>query len=240
MSKYLTKLVSKEIVAEDTMAFHFERPLGFNWEAGQSLDITLIKPAETDGEGSTRTFSIVSAPYEQDVTITTRMRDTAFKRVLRKMEPGTEVKMAEPSGSFTLHEKESRPAVMLVGGIGITPFMSMIKDATKNNLPIKIFLFYSNRRPEDSVFLDQLKDLQNQNPNFKFIPTMTEMNKSAQSWSGETGYINREMIEKHVPDRTDAVYYSAGPQAMITAMRKVLRDMGVSKDDIKTEEFTGY
>jgi ferredoxin-NADP reductase len=237
---YPSELISKETVAEGTMAFHFKKPEGFVWKAGQSIDLTLVNPPETDTEGNTRAYSIAAAPYEKDIMIATRMRDTAFKRVLKNADPGISVEIAGPFGSFTLHQKESRPAIMLVGGIGITPFYSMIKDATENKLPHKIYLFYSNRRPEDATFLQQLKDLKNKNDNFTFIPTMTDIEKSAVLWSGEQGYVTKEMIEKYVPDRDDAVYYSAGPQSMVTAMRQILNGMGVSDDDIKTEEFTGY
>jgi ferredoxin-NADP reductase len=238
--KFQTELLSQETVAEGTMSFHFKKPDGFEFKAGQTVDITLINPPETDAEGNMRTFSIAAAPYEPDIRIATRMRDTAFKRILKNTEPGLVVSMEGPIGSFTLHQKETRPAIMLVGGIGITPFMSIIKDATKRKLPHKIYLFYSNRRPEDTVFLADLKKLAQGNNNFTFVPTMTDMGKSSQPWSGETGYITKEMIEKYVPDRTDAVYYSAGPQTMVTAMRKILNDAGVSDDDIRTEEFSGY
>jgi ferredoxin-NADP reductase len=150
------------------------------------------------------------------------------------------VEIAGPFGSFTLHEKSARPAIMLVGGIGITPFRSIVKDATEHSLPHNIYLFYSNRRPEDAAFLDELTGLQQKNQNFHFIPTMTEMEKSSRPWNGETGYITREMIERHVPNREDAVYYSAGPAMMVSAMRKIITDMGVSGDDFRTEEFIGY
>jgi ferredoxin-NADP reductase len=237
---YLSKLLSKETVAEGTMAFYFEKPEGFGWKAGQSIDLTLVNPTETDGEGNMRAYSIASAPYEKNIMITTRMRDTAFKRVLKNAEVGLPVEIAGPFGDFTLHLKESRPAIMLVGGIGITPFFSMIKNATEKKLPHKIFLFYSNRRPEDTAFLKELKDLETKNQNFTFIPTMTAMEKSKVSWGGETGYITKEMIEKYVPEKENAMYYSAGPQEMVVAMRKILSEMNISDDDIRTEEFPGY
>lgn len=228
------------MIAEGTMAFYFRKPEGFTWKAGQSIDLTLVNPPETDAEGNTRAFSIAAAPHEPHLMIATRMRDTAFKRVLKNAEIGLPVEIAGPFGSFTLHQKESRPAIMLVGGIGITPFYSMIKDAAERKLPHKIYLFYSNRRPEDTAFFEQLSDIEKINSNFVFIPTMTNMEKSSVSWDGEKGFITRDMIEKYVSNRTDALYYSAGPQPMVAAMRKILSEMGVSDDDIRTEEFTGY
>jgi ferredoxin-NADP reductase len=238
--QYSSKLVSKEIIAEGTMAFHFEKPEGFEWKAGQSIDLTLVNPPETDTEGNTRAYSIAASPASPHLTIATRMRDTAFKRVLKEAPLGMPVEIAGPFGSFTLHVAESRPAVMLVGGIGITPFLSMVEDAAERNLPHTIYLFYSNRRPEDAAFLQKLENAQKRNPHFIFIPTMTDMDKSSAEWSGETGRISRELIEKHVPIRGDEVYYSAGPAAMVAAMRTLLTEMGVSDDDIRTEEFTGY
>lgn len=238
--KYAAQLLSKETVAEGTMAFHFSRPEGFEWKAGQSMDLTLVQPPETDTEGNTRAFSIVSTPDESTLTITTRMRDTAFKRTLKNAEAGFAVEVEGPFGSFTLHEKENRPAIMLVGGIGITPFMSMIKDAAKRKLPHNIYLFYSNRRPEDTAFLRELQEIAKENKNIVFVPTMTEMEKSGAEWNGERGYITKEMIERYAPERADAVYYSAGPQAMVAAMRKILNENNISNDDIRTEEFSGY
>src|SRR5690242_20345151 len=106
-----TKLEKHELVAEGTMAFHFAKPPGFEFRAGQSIDLTLLNPPETDGEGNTRAFSLASAPFDPDLMIATRMRDTAFKRVLGKASPGLEVRIDGPSGSFVLHRKAERPAV---------------------------------------------------------------------------------------------------------------------------------
>src|SRR6185437_7112702 len=111
--------------------------------------------------------------------------------------------------SFTLHENTKRAAVFLSGGIGITPFHSIIKDATEKKLPHKLILFYSNRRPEDTAFLTELQDLAKQNPNFTLVATMTDMEKSAQKWEGERGYITVEMLKKYVTDDMNPIYYLA-------------------------------
>lgn len=234
------QLLKKELVAEGTMRFHFSRPDGFEYMAGQSLDLTLVDPPETDAEGNTRAFSLVSIPSEPELSITTRLRDTAFKRVLQGLEEGAPLACDGPFGSFMLHEKPERSAVFLSGGIGITPFYSIIRDALTRGLPHKITLFYSNRRPEDAAFLDELTALAAQHSTFSFVPTMTLMEKSAQPWSGETGYIDAGMIERHCSEAMDPIYYLAGPASMVAAMRKALNEIGVSNDDIRTEEFSGY
>jgi ferredoxin-NADP reductase len=240
MTKYTTKLNERRDVAEGTMAFHLEKPPGFQFKAGQYMNVTLIDPPETDAEGNTRSFSIASAPFETDLVVTTRMRDTAFKRVFRTITLKSEIRISGPFGSFTLHTDASRPAVFLVGGIGITPFRSMILQAAKDKLALKLYLFYSNRRPEDAAFLDDLQKAEKQNPNYKFIGTMTDIRKSKRPWQGETGYITEEMLRKWVRDLNGPIYYMAGPPGMVAAMRQMVTTSGIAADDIRTEEFTGY
>jgi ferredoxin-NADP reductase len=240
MPIYKTILRRKEEIADGTMAFHFEKPGGFVFKAGQFGDFTLINPVETDAEGNIRGFSLASAPYEGDVMFATRMRDTAFKRILKTMEVGTEVSLDAPYGSFTLHNNSRTPAVFLTGGIGVTPVRSIVLQAANDKLLHKIFLFDSNRRPEDAAFLDQLMEAQDKNPNYTFIGTMTEIEKSSRKWDGERGYITKSMLVKYIGDLTLPIYYIAGPAAMVTAMRKTLNEAGVDDDNIRTEEFSGY
>ena len=222
------------------MAFYFEKPEGFVYKAGQFADYTLINPAETDAEGNIRGFSLASAPYEDFLMFATRMRDTAFKRVLKRMELGTELTLDAPYGSFTLHNNARIPAVFLTGGIGVTPARSIVLQAAHDKLPHKILLFDSNNRPEDAAFLDELTEVQKENPNYTFVGTMTQMEKSSRAWHGEIGYINKEMLAKYISDLTSPIYYIVGPAAMVDALRNVLNDAGVNTDNIRTEEFTGY
>lgn len=236
----MVKLIGRELVAEGTMAFHFTKPDGFLYKAGQFGDFTLIDPPETDAEGNIRGFSLASAPYEKDLTIATRLRDTAFKRVMRELPDGTQLKLDAPYGSFTLHRKATLPAVFLTGGIGITVVRSILLDAIHQGVPRRIALFYSNRRPEDAAFLEELRQLAAQNPQVTFVPTMTKMERSRQAWTGETGYITQEMLQRYVDDLTTPIYYSTGPATLVAAMRNLLNEAGVDDDAIRTEEFTGY
>ena len=236
----MASLTKREEIAEGTMAFHFAKPSDFQFRAGQSIDLTLVNPPETDGEGNMRAFSIASSPFDGDLMIATRMRDTAFKRVLRNAALGLKVQIEGPSGSFVLHRKTEKPAVFLAGGIGITPFLSIIRQAAHDKAPHHIHLFYSNRRPEDTAFLDLLSEAARQNANFHLIATMTEMDKSHRQWQGETGFINKGMLERHLPSLHGPIYYLAGPPAMVAAMRGMLTEAGIDEDDIRTEEFSGY
>jgi ferredoxin-NADP reductase len=222
------------------MVFQFEKPPGFDFNPGQSADLTLLNPPETDSEGNVRTFSIASAPFEDQLMFATRMRDTAFKRWLKKMPLGTVVKMESAMGSFTLHKNSAKPAVFLAGGIGITPFSSIVRQADHDHAPHKLYLFYSNRRPEDAPFLEVLQSLEKTNSNFRFIATMTDMPRSKKTWNGETARISREMLSKYLNDLQGPIYYIAGPPAMVSRMRKMLVASGVDEDDIRTDEFAGY
>lgn len=240
MPDHTIKLTKSEEVAEGTMAFHFTRPDGFDFQAGQSMDITLIDPPETDAEGDVRTFTIASSPFEDQLMIATRMRDTAFKRTLRKASPGFKVNMKGPDGSLTLRTNATRPVVFLTGGIGITPFLSMIRQAVKDKLHREIYLIDSNHSPEDAPFLQLLQDLAAEQPHIHFIPTMTKLKSSYSTWLGETGKVDAAMLSRHLPYGVKPIYYIAGPPAMVAAMHKLLLAAKVEKEDIHSEDFSGY
>ena len=240
VSAYASRLLNRVEVAEGTIAFHFEKPTGFDFKPGQSADLTLPNPPETDAEGNVRTFSIASAPFEDQLMFATRMRDTAFKRSLKKMPLGTVVKMDSAMGSFTLHKNSAKPAVFLAGGIGVTPFSSIVRQADHDRAPHKLYLFYSNRRPEDAPFVEVLQNVEKTNPQFRFIATMTEMRRSKKTWNGETGRIDQEMLSKYLNELRGPIYYVAGPPALVSGMRKMLVASGVDEDDIRSDEFSGY
>jgi len=233
---YTITLTRRESIAANTMAFYFTKPQDFNYKAGQYADFTLLHPLETDAEGNKRTFSLASAPFETELMIATRMRDTAFKRSLRDMPLGGELTLEGSFGSFSLSGDPQKPAVILTGGIGVTFARSMIAQATKQQSPQKVFLFYSNHTPADAAFLDEFKNLAQQNPHFVFVPTMTD----DPEWTGETGAISLDLLQKYVGDVNLPTYYLAGPSALVGAMRKLLLEANVNKVNIRADQFVGY
>src|SRR2546421_11608257 len=134
-------LLRREAVAANPLAFWFEKPQGFSYQAGQNALFTLTRPAEMDAYGASRPFTLASAPHESDLMVATRMRNTAFKRSLAAMPLGMPLRIQGPAGTMVLHEDEARPAVFLAAGIGITPFRAMALDAAQRNLPHGIRLF---------------------------------------------------------------------------------------------------
>jgi ferredoxin-NADP reductase len=150
------------------------------------------------------------------------------------------VQIEGPFGSMTLPQNSTRSLVMLAGGIGITPFLSMIRQAQHDNRAGEMFLFYSNRRLEDAPYFVELQQIAQNYPNLKFVPTMTDVTNSAQPWTGETGYITAEMLAKYLGDLNIPNFFIAGPPTMVFAIGQMLNKAGVIDDNVRTEDFAGY
>jgi ferredoxin-NADP reductase len=233
-------LVRQETIATDTMAFHITKPKGFEHTVGQWVRVTLPHSSAKDSKGASRILSILSAPHEPKLTVATRISDSVFKRELKALPDGAELHLAGPNGSFSLHDDPARPAVFIAGGIGITPFLSMIRHATYSNLEHKITLFYSNHEPSTAAFLSELEDLQKANPNFQLIATMTDLGSDSAPWHGATDQIDQEMLARYLPDLNTPKYYCVGPALMIASTKELLRSAGIATDDMIFEHFAGY
>lgn len=237
MPIYRLKLIEKREVANDTFVLMFEKPNDFEFKPGQYGGFTLINPSETDAGGITRRFSLLSRPDDEHIAIVTRRQNSAYKRVLLSLPINDEVKFAGPTGIFTLHDDPIIPAVLIAGGIGIAPFMCMIRDATAKHSTQQIFLFYGNQSKEDTAFLDELIEIETVNPYFKLIPVFA---KPDETWEGETGFITDTTVKKYISDLDGPIYYICGSPVMVTALQETLAEMGINEDRIKIEDFPGY
>jgi ferredoxin-NADP reductase len=240
MPPYKVSLRAHKTLCTGTSAFYFAKPEGFDFEAGQFVSFTLLSSGKTDLEGNTRALSIASAPHERNLMVAMRVRTTAFKRALNSLPLNTELLLQGPYGSLTLSREGTRPVVFLAGGIGITPFRSLIWNATESLSRRRILLFYSVRVPEEAAFLDELREMEQYNPRYKFVCTVTQPEKARMPGRGETGRISIEMLSKWIPDLRVPIYYVAGPSAMVAGVRQMLVSSGISEDDIRAEEFCGY
>ncbi|AEB83148.1 FAD-dependent oxidoreductase [Alicycliphilus denitrificans] len=239
MATYTVKLQARQPVAEGTMAFHLEKPAGFEFRPGQAMEVIL--PGGAEGEEGRHAFSIVSAPHEAELVFATRMRDSAFKRALAALPLGASLDIDGPFGSLILHKKAERAGVLVAGGIGITPFMSMLRNAAEQHSEQSLVLLYSNRRPEDAAFLAELQALAQRHPKFRLVATMTGMARSQQAWDGATGYIDGAFVRRAIEGLPAPIFYVSGPPALVEAMRGTLvDDAGVDEDDVRSEEFYGY
>lgn len=237
MGIYKLRLIDRKEVAEKTVVFVFEKPKDLCFIPGQYAGFTLIDPQEKDAGGITRRFSLLSTPDDPFISIATRFQDTAYKRELIKLPIGNEIKFAGPTGNFILHEDVNRPAILIAGGIGITPFFSMVRFASENKSPQKIVLFYGNQQMKDAAFLGDLEEIQNINPHFKLVATMAI---PSPSWKGETGFITDIMLKKYIPDLKEPIYYICGSAVMVTTLQEALAEMDINEDNIRVEDFPGY
>jgi len=236
-----TRLVETRPIADQTAAFVFEfADAPFAFKAGQTCDVTLPAPKYQDAKGSTRTFSITSSPADLPrIMFATRLTGSAFKRSLVEAEAGTEVDIEGPFGSFTLHQNAKRPAVFLAGGIGVTPFRSIIKDAVERKLPHRLTLVHSNRNAASTAFLGDFEAWVRAAPSFQFVPTLTEPTP-AEVWRYATGLIDAKFLSSRLADVAETIFYIAGPIAFVKAMQETLPAVGADPDNVRAEEFAGY
>ena len=252
--KFQPKLLEKiSHHGTDITSFRFarsdeQRNYYLNYKAGQYSVVDL--GTKEDPEGPVRSFTIASSPTEKDfILISTRMRDTLFKRKLASLDLGTLVNITAPMGKFVLpDDHSSKSVVFLSGGIGVTPFRSMVKYATDKQLPLKITVFDSNRDQGNILYKKEFDECLSENKNLKIIYTIVDERLESSSipnddWKGERGFINKAMLVKYLStDELDnSIFYICGPPGMLKAMQKLLQDdLHIPKERINIEEFTGY
>jgi glycine betaine catabolism B len=232
----LLTLTARHQEGETCESFQFqpERPLTF--EAGQYLRYTLDHP-ESDNRGVSRFFTIASAPSEGFVMLTTRFSTpgSSFKRALSSLEVGTVIEAAGPSGRFTYADRET-PAVFVAGGIGITPFRSMLMDLASRPYDADITLLYANSTPE-IPFRRLFDDLAIKQPRLTIVYTISQPNPE---WHGSVGRIDEAFIREHAPLASVPAFYVSGPKSMVGATSAALRTIGVADERIKEDYFPGY
>lgn len=227
MATYQTKIIERKQVAENTLEVSFKRPSGFSFKAGQYIQLAVPKLLYSDIKGASRVFSISSSPLNQEkLSVTFRDTGSGFKRTLKELPKNTIVEIEGPHGFFTLPEKSTDPIVFIAGGIGITPYLSMIRFAAEKHLAFPITLLYANRSKERAAYLEELRDMANRNKYFTL--------------KNRFGKIDEQFIRQSVKDIRNCKWHIAGPPAMVDYARNLLRLLNVDDGRIYYEEFTGY
>jgi ferredoxin-NADP reductase len=225
------KLKNKKEVAKGTMLFEYDL-LGeeVNFRPGQYFFVTLK-------EGLEHHFTIVNSPNQKNIlSHATRMRDTDFKNTLKDLDIETEVEVDRIGGQFVLPEDTSKSLVFIALGIGITPFVSMTRFIKDENLDFKMTLIYSDSDRESMAFLTELEHYSTDNPNFKIILTITK----DENWTGEKRHVDGKFLEDYLDDPKEPIYYISGPPKAVEGVSNALVEAGISKENIKTENFSGY
>ena len=220
--------ISQESARVSTFRFSSDTPTSYR--AGQHISMRL--PHENpDNRGTIRSFSISSSPTEQHLSITTNQGVSSFKKKLFSLSVGDAIEARGPGGGFIFREEDPGHHIMIAGGIGITPFRSMLKYVSDSKLTMPITLLYSSRTPEEILFKNFLGSIITNT--IAIVYTITRA-----SWAGRRGRIDEKMISAYC--RGTDRYYVCGPIVFVEAMIALLGTMGMPSDRIHYEKFTGY
>jgi ferredoxin-NADP reductase len=231
--KFETRIIEIIRRTADVTSYRFPRPSDLTYKPGQYFIITI----KQDKNELTHHFSFSSSPTEKDhCEFTKKLTEHEYSLALKTAKIGDWARIDAPYGKFTF-DGEYPKIALLAGGIGITPFISMIKNATDKRLDAKIALFYGCRTENDIAFKEELESMQNENKNIKIVCVV---NQPSSHWTGQTGIITAEMIEKVLPDYRENVFYTCGPPPMVKAMEAIVESLGLPKNQMKQEYFTGY
>lgn len=237
------RIKSKQEVAQGSLMVTFDL-LGeyLEFKAGQYFFLTLPNLMYPDERGPRRHFSAVNSPNEKGVLVmATRLSDSGFKKTLKELPIGSEVEIGPIAGNFTLPEdlvftSEGRKLCFIAGGIGITPFMSILRFVAEQKLPANITLIYSNRNQDSTAFLKELEEFTKSIPNFKLVLTMTE----DETWRFEKRRVDAKFLKDYTGNLEHPFFYVVGPPAMTEAVTLELKKIGIEDQNIKIEKFTGY
>lgn len=221
------KLTDKIKRTRDVITFVFEPQEKLEWKAGQYLHYVLHHEP-TDNRGSDRWFTVSSAPFEKNVWVTTRhtaKKSSSFKSKLFDLPLGKNIEISHLEGDFTVEDLD-KDYVFLAGGIGITPFRSILKQLDHENKKIKLTLIYANKEKDNIVFKDELDELSHKN-NFKI------------KYIFSPDHINEETI-KFLPDYENKNYYVSGPEIMVESLLEMLRKLEIKEDNLKGDWFPNY
>lgn len=240
MASYTITLKEARDVADGTRLFIFDKPAGYTFVSGQYVALTVpkIDGIETDKKGLSRSFSLASAPYEAELCFAMRSGESSFKQTCWRLKAGDTVTITGPVGFFTIPpEEDDRPIVFLVGGIGITPVRSILKQAERDRDNRTFTLLYANRFLKDAAFHDELGDLSL--ADLRYVTVLSRSEDSCAPVNDERGYICEETVRKYVDDVPGSLYYIVGSPQFIGSMEETLANLGVSKEQCKKDPFTG-
>jgi len=239
-TKLLLTLRSKILIAKDTYDFWFAPDRALHFAPGQYLEWTLPNN-KSDSRGNRRYFTISSSPAEDGIAMGVKFNEngSSFKRRLLALNPGDTMAAGQLSGDFTIPGDPKTKLAFIAGGIGITPFRSMIRSAMDRQEPRSIVLFYANRKQEEIAYKEVWDEAQKQ-LQIKTVYTLTDASSVPEGWKGYTGHFSEDMIRRELPDFPERRFYLSGPRSMITVCERLLKKMGVPGNHIKTDFFPGF
>ncbi len=237
--RLVLSLEQKIPTGTDTWDFLFSKNEDFGYQPGQYLEWTL--PGEqADSRGNRRYFTLASSPTESHfrLGVKTYQPASTFKQKMLAMRTGDTITASQLAGDFTLPGDQKEKLVFIAGGIGITPFRSMIKYLLDSGQKRPIVLLYANKTADEILYREVFSEAES--TGIKTVYTLTDTNGLPDNWNGRTGRINEQMIKEEVPDYRERLFYLSGPRFMVTGFEEVLKRMGVSRGKIKVDYFPGF
>jgi len=218
-------LIEKAHAAADIWTFRFRSDEPLVWEAGQYVQVE-VPHENPDEEGTERWFTNSAAPYEGVMQITTRVTGSTFKQALSRLEPGDRIELTQdPEGDFTWEETDV-PVVFVAGGIGVTPFHSILKQRHHDGEPLEVTLIYGSGS-DDVAFADELIGWEEADHSLTVHRVVGEP-------------LTVDVLTRLVPGLTDCLVYLSGPEPMVEALGEALREAGLPDPQLKEDFFPGY
>jgi ferredoxin-NADP reductase/Na+-translocating ferredoxin:NAD+ oxidoreductase RnfD subunit len=237
--KFKVKLQLKEVqqISDRVYNYVFQPERSFDFLPGQYMEWTLAG-VPYDSRGNRRTFTIASSPTESEVHLGLKYYEpaSAYKVAFQELKPGDVVYAGQLAGNFTLKGKNNQKLAFIAGGIGITPFRSMIKYLTDKNIASDIILLYAVSDPHEFAYFEQFKEARA--IGVKIIPIVTSLSYNSSSFV--TSKLNSELIAQLVSDYSEREFYISGPSVLVDASKEYLKNLGVANNKIKTDHFSGY
>jgi ferredoxin-NADP reductase len=238
--RLMLTLIEKREIGKGIYDFMFRSDRRISFNPGQYLEWTLAVP-HVDSRGNRRYFTIASSPTEDALHLGVKFyeKHSRFKDELLGLEPGDTITASQLAGNFTLSKDRSEKCIFIAGGIGVTPFRSILKDLVDRHDQRDIIHFYSNNIQPEIVYNDVFEAAQ-YSLGVRTVYTLTDPQQVPPNWPGETGYVNKEMIMKYAPDYQTRTFYLSGPHSMVVVFEKLLSEMGVPGHKIKVDYFPGF
>lgn len=238
--KLLLRLKEKIQYGTDIISFNFFLDKKLAFVPGQFMEWTLPHD-HPDSRGNRRFLTIASSPTEETMQLGVKFYPdgSSFKKALLSLDANTKIVGSQMAGDFTLPKNPEEKCVFIAGGIGITPFRSMIKYLVDMKQPRPIILFYANKLVSEITYSDVFEQARSE-LGIKTVYTLTDTTAVPQGWGGRVGRLDAVMIQSEVPDYLERIYYLSGPHAMVTGYKNMLREMGIKNDQIKIDFFPGF
>lgn len=238
--KYLLALTERVSIGKDACEFSFVPSKQVRFRAGQYMEWTMPHRGPDD-RGERRYFTIASSPQDEEIKVGVKFypEPSTFKKQMLDLVRGDVIMAGEIAGDFVMPRDPSRKLAFVAGGIGVTPFRSMVEDLLDRKEKRDVVLLYSNRTVEDINYRETF-DRARMRVGMKTVYALSDAERAPADWKGYLGLLNAKTIMHEVPDYAERLFYLSGPRAMVVAFEKTLAEMGVRRKNVKTDYFPGF